>query len=87
MQVVIEIAVKDISGTEFIFLARNESEEALLVDDIYAHGAVQVNNVLIMKDGEVTGYVEDALITLTMLDPLTVMSRECKDPEPKFALL
>lgn len=87
MQAVIEISVKDIQGVEYIFLARNESEEALLLDDIFAHEAVQVNNVLIMKDGEVAGYVEDALITLTMLDPISVQSRDCKDPEPKFALL
>lgn len=84
---VIEISVLDYGNTEYIFLARNEEEEGMLLSDIGEKGAVQVNNVLIMKDGEVTGFVENALITLTMLEPLSVMSRVCKDDQPKFALL
>lgn len=87
MHEVIEISVKDIYNTEFIFLARNMNEALMLKNDIKNHHSVNINNVLIMKDGEVSGYVEDALIMLSFLDDETVRLRECKDDQPKFALL
>jgi len=85
---VIELAVKDSQGKEYVVLARNTTELDILVTDIEIDGAIQVNNVLILdKHGECTGYVEDALITLTFLDHNTIQFRTCLDFEPKFALL
>jgi len=87
MHDVVEISVKDVQGTEFIMLARNMDEALLLKLDIQNEGSVQVNNVLIMKDGEVAGYWEDTLIMLSFLDDSTTYMRICKDDKPKFALL
>lgn len=87
MHEVVEISVRDIHGTEFVFLARDFEEALLLKQDIQNHQSVNVNNVLIMKAGEVSGYVEDALIMLSFLDDDTTYMRLCKDDKPKFALL
>ena len=87
MHEVIEISVKDYYGTEFVFLARDIDEALLLKQEIQDDGSTVVNNVLVMKHGEVTGYIEDALIMLSFLDDETVRLRECKDDQPKFALL
>ena len=85
---VIELAVKDTQGKEYVMLARNTTELDILVTDIEFGGAIQVNNVMILdKKGEFTGYVEDALITITFLDHGTIQFRTCQDYEPKFALL
>lgn len=87
MHEVIEISVKDYNGTEFVFLARDKEEAELLEKDINDFCSLHINNVLILKDGEVAGYVEDALIMLAFLDKTTTIMRECKDDQPKFALL
>lgn len=87
MHDVVEISVKDYYGTEFILLARDMDEALLLKQEIEDDGNVVVNNVLVMKDGEVAGYIEDALIMLAFLDDETTHLRECKDDQPKFALL
>lgn len=87
MHEVIEISVKDYGGTEFVFLARDKEEAELLEKDIEQLGSLHVNNVLVLKNGEVTGYVEDALIQLSFLVKETLVMRECKDDQPKFALL
>jgi hypothetical protein len=84
---VVEISVKDVNGTEFVFLARDMEEALLLKLDIQNHNSVNINNVLIMKDGEVSGYVENALITLLYLDNDSTVMRLCKDDQPKFALI
>lgn len=87
MHEVIEISVKDYYGTEFVLLARDIDEASLLKQEIRDDGNVVVNNVLVMKNGEVAGYIEDALIMLSFLDDETVHLRQCKDDQPKFALL
>lgn len=88
MTKVIELSVKDTQGKEFVMLARNTTELDILVTDIELSKAVQVNNVLILNQlGEFAGFVEDALITLTFLDPDTIEHRTCLDSEPKYALL
>ena len=84
---VIEISVLDYFDTEFIMLARNEKELEMIKQDIDEYGGVHIHNVLVVKDGEVTGYIEDAHIMLAFLKSETLQSRVCKDDQPKFALL
>jgi len=83
---VIEITIKDCFDTEFVMLARNEDDASIIKEDIESENSVYIRNVLIMKNGEVTGYVEDAHIMLAFLNPSTLTLRKCKDDKPKFAL-
>lgn len=86
MHDVIEISVKDYFDTEFVMLAKDESEALMIKQDVEEHGGVHVGNVLVLKDGEVTGYIDDAHIMLAFLKPETFTMRKCKDDQPKFAL-
>lgn len=83
---VYEVNIQDIHGTTYVLLARDENEADILAEDIEVHRSVMVRNVLIMKDGEVSGFVEDSIIVLTYLDISTLDIRKCQDDQPKFAL-